>query len=119
VDGQNEILAAARVETAGRRQQGAQGDLVDAHRRDQERAQHHGQPTQDSADPAQATEALRLLRLGYEKGDPKYDYTSLLQAQRTLVQSQLAHVQARGDLWRAISEVAGLLQSDTLGPPKE
>jgi cobalt-zinc-cadmium efflux system outer membrane protein len=65
----------------------------------------------------EAREALRLVRLGYEKGDPKYDFTALLQAQQTVEQTQLLAVQARGDLWRAISEVAGLLQMD-LGDEK-
>jgi cobalt-zinc-cadmium efflux system outer membrane protein len=59
-----------------------------------------------------AREAERLLRIGYESGDPKSDYTSLLEAQRTLVQSRLLHVQARGDLWRAASEIAGLLEDE-------
>jgi cobalt-zinc-cadmium efflux system outer membrane protein len=57
-----------------------------------------------------AREAERLLRIGYESGDPKSDYTSLLEAQRTLIQTRLLHVQARGELWRAASEIAGLLE---------
>jgi cobalt-zinc-cadmium efflux system outer membrane protein len=59
-----------------------------------------------------AAESLRLVRLGYERGDPKYDYTAVLQAQRILVEARLAYVQALGDLWRAASEIAGLLQLD-------
>jgi cobalt-zinc-cadmium efflux system outer membrane protein len=59
-----------------------------------------------------ASEALRLVRLGYERGDPKYDYTAVLEAQRTLLQAQRAHVQARGELWRAVSEIEGLLQNE-------
>jgi cobalt-zinc-cadmium efflux system outer membrane protein len=59
-----------------------------------------------------AAEALRLVRLGYERGDPKYDYTAVLEAQRTLVSAQLAEVQTRGELWRAVSEIEGLLQTD-------
>src|SRR5262249_20946366 len=31
-----------------------------------------------------AEESLRLVRLGYEKGDAKYDYVTVLNAQRTL-----------------------------------
>lgn len=61
-----------------------------------------------------ARESLRLVRLGYEKGDPKYDYTGVLQAQQILVQAQLTYVQALGELWRAASEIAGLLQQDNL-----
>jgi cobalt-zinc-cadmium efflux system outer membrane protein len=64
-----------------------------------------------------ADEALRLVRLGYERGDPKYDYTAVLEAQRTLVQARLMDVQARGELWRAASEIAGLLQDDAGLPP--
>jgi cobalt-zinc-cadmium efflux system outer membrane protein len=59
-----------------------------------------------------AREAERLLRIGYESGDPKSDYTSLLEAQRTLIQTRLLHVQARGELWRAASEIAGLLEEE-------
>ena len=59
-----------------------------------------------------ARESLRLVRLGYEKGDPKYDYTGVLQAQQTLVQAQLSYVQALGELWRAVSEIAGLVQQE-------
>jgi cobalt-zinc-cadmium efflux system outer membrane protein len=59
-----------------------------------------------------ARDAERLVRVAYESGDPKTDYTSLLEAQRTLVQTRLLYVQARGDLWRAASEIAGLLQEE-------
>jgi cobalt-zinc-cadmium efflux system outer membrane protein len=59
-----------------------------------------------------ATESLRLVRLGYERGDPKYDYTAVLQAQRTLEEARLLQVQALGELWRAVSEILGLLQED-------
>jgi cobalt-zinc-cadmium efflux system outer membrane protein len=59
-----------------------------------------------------AREAERLVRIGYESGDVKIDYTTLLEAQRTLVQTRLSHVQARGELWRASSEIAGLLQDE-------
>jgi cobalt-zinc-cadmium efflux system outer membrane protein len=63
-----------------------------------------------------AREAERLLRIGYESGDPKSDYTSLLEAQRTLVQTRLMHVQVRGELWRAASEIAGMLQDEESTP---
>ena len=59
-----------------------------------------------------ARESLRLVRLGYERGDPKYDYTAVLQAQHILFQAQLTYVQGLGDLWRAVSELVGLLQQD-------
>jgi outer membrane protein, heavy metal efflux system len=60
-----------------------------------------------------AAESLRLVRLGYERGDPKYDYTTVLQAQRTLAQARLAYVQALGEYWRSAAEIAGLLQVDS------
>ena len=60
----------------------------------------------------QARESLRLITFGYERGDPKYDFTALLQAQTTLVQSQLAYVQVLGDVWRAVAEIKGLIQDE-------
>src|SRR5262249_7091168 len=59
-----------------------------------------------------ANEALRLVRLGYAQGDPKYDFTAVLQAQQAVIQARLGQVQAQGELWRALSEVSGLLQID-------
>ncbi|MBI1917093.1 MAG: TolC family protein [Planctomycetes bacterium] len=59
-----------------------------------------------------ARESLRLVTIGYERGDPKYDFTALLQAQTTLVQSQLAYVQLLGDVWRAVAEIKGLIQDE-------
>ncbi len=57
-----------------------------------------------------AEESLRAVRLSWEKNDPKFDYNSVLLAQRTLVEARLAYVQALGELWRAASEIAALLQ---------
>ena len=62
-----------------------------------------------------AQESLRLIRLGFEQGDPKYDYQVLLQAQRTLAQAELTQVQALGESWRAMAEIEGLLQSAPQG----
>jgi cobalt-zinc-cadmium efflux system outer membrane protein len=62
-----------------------------------------------------AEEALKLVRTGYEKGDPKYDFTTFLQAEQTLAQARLAEVQARGDLWRAFAEIRGLVQDEGKG----
>jgi cobalt-zinc-cadmium efflux system outer membrane protein len=59
-----------------------------------------------------ARESLRLIRIGYEKGDPKYDFTSYIQAEQTLAQARVAEVLARGDLWRALAEIRGLLQDE-------
>ena len=61
-----------------------------------------------------ARESLRLVRLGFDRSDPKYDYTAVLQAQQVLAQAQLTQVQARGELWRALSEIAALLQHEAL-----
>jgi cobalt-zinc-cadmium efflux system outer membrane protein len=57
-----------------------------------------------------ALESLKLVRRGYEKQDPRYDYTAVLQAQQTLAQARLAYVQALGALRRAVVDIAGLLQ---------
>jgi cobalt-zinc-cadmium efflux system outer membrane protein len=62
-----------------------------------------------------AVEALKLVRIGYERGDPKYDFTTFLQAEQTLAQVRLAGVQARGDLWRALAEIHALVQDEGLG----
>jgi cobalt-zinc-cadmium efflux system outer membrane protein len=62
-----------------------------------------------------AREFLRLVRLGYESNDPRYDQTALWQAQNTLVQARLAQVQSVAELWRAVADIAGLLQQDQLG----
>ncbi|MBY0525665.1 MAG: TolC family protein [Gemmataceae bacterium] len=61
-----------------------------------------------------ARESLELIQKGYERGDPKYDYTTLLQAQQTYFQARLVYVQSQGNLWRAVSEIAGLVQQDHL-----
>jgi cobalt-zinc-cadmium efflux system outer membrane protein len=66
-----------------------------------------------------AEESLRLVQRGYQSGDPKYDYTAVLQAQRVLAQVRLAYVAAFGELWRSVSDLAALLQQDhpeTVGP---
>jgi outer membrane protein TolC len=59
-----------------------------------------------------AEEAERLITAEFERGDPKFDFTSVLEAQRTLIAARLGEVQASGDMWRAISEIIGLLQPD-------
>lgn len=58
----------------------------------------------------QAIEALRLTKAAFESGDAKYDYTALLDAQRTLAQARLSYVQTLGELWKAAAEIEGLLQ---------
>jgi outer membrane protein TolC len=64
-----------------------------------------------------ARESLRLVQLGYERGDPKYDFTALLQAQQTLAQVRLMYVEALGELWKAVSKLSGLLQQESLDCP--
>jgi outer membrane protein TolC len=63
-----------------------------------------------------ALESLKLVRRGWERGDPKYDFTTVLQAQHTLSQARLAYVQALGVLWRSVAEIAGLLQEPPASP---
>jgi len=58
----------------------------------------------------QAKEALRLTKAAFESGDAKYDYTALLDAQRTLSQARLGYVQTLGELWKAVAEIKGLEQ---------
>jgi len=62
----------------------------------------------------EARESLRLIEAGYQAQDKKYDYTAVLQAQQVLFQAELSLTQVRGDLWRSISEIAGILQQDDL-----
>lgn len=59
-----------------------------------------------------AQESLRLVLLGYEAGDPKYDYTAVLQAQNALAQARLTYVQVLNDLQRTVSEIEGLMQRE-------
>lgn len=59
-----------------------------------------------------ATESLRLIRLAFDAGDPKFDYNAVLDAQRTLANARLSLIQARGEIWQAVSLIEGLLQRD-------
>jgi cobalt-zinc-cadmium efflux system outer membrane protein len=65
-----------------------------------------------------AEESLHLVLIGYQQGDVKYDYTAVLEAQRTLIQARLARVQALGELRRAVSEIEGLLQVEPSSPER-
>jgi cobalt-zinc-cadmium efflux system outer membrane protein len=94
------------VELRLREQLAAAFQRYEAARRQVETYQHQLLPN--------ARESLRLIRLGYEKGDPKYDFTAVNQAQQILAQAQLVYVRSLGELWRAVSEIAGLLQQDAL-----
>ncbi len=59
-----------------------------------------------------AAESVRLVEIGYRGGDPKYDYTALLQAQQMLFQAQLGQVYALGNQHRAAAEIIALTQQD-------
>ena len=59
-----------------------------------------------------ARRSLDLIRLAYSKGQAKTDYTSVLQAQRTLIEAELGYVRALGQLWKAVAEIRGLLQEE-------
>lgn len=59
-----------------------------------------------------ARESLKLIEIGFSRGDAKYNYTVLFQAQQTLFTAQSAHVQALADLHRAAAELAGIAQLD-------
>lgn len=57
-----------------------------------------------------AREAQRLSQVAFESGDARFDYTSLLDAQRTYANARLSYVQTLADLWKAAAELQGLLQ---------
>jgi cobalt-zinc-cadmium efflux system outer membrane protein len=59
-----------------------------------------------------ARESVRLVRIGYESGDPKYSYTTLLQSQQVLFQAELLHIEALGEAWRTAAEIYGLVQAE-------
>jgi cobalt-zinc-cadmium efflux system outer membrane protein len=60
-----------------------------------------------------AQESLRLVRLAFERGDGKYDYTDVLTVQQTLNQTRQAHLLALSELWQAIVELEALLQQNS------
>ena len=62
-----------------------------------------------------AQQSRDLVELGYQKRDPKYDYTAFLQAQQTLSEAELAYARAQGTLWRAIAELSALMQQPAGG----
>jgi cobalt-zinc-cadmium efflux system outer membrane protein len=57
-----------------------------------------------------AQESVRLLTIAYSQDDKRYDYTALLEAQRSLANAKLGLVQAQGELQKAVAELEGLLQ---------
>jgi len=58
-----------------------------------------------------AKEALNLARSGYAGGE--FDFNRFLQAERTLVDSRLRHIDALDSLWNTATELARLLQLET------
>ena len=59
---------------------------------------------------SQAT--LEFVRKGYQAGE--IGYLDLLTAQRTYSQTNLAYIEALGELWAAALEIEGLLLKDSL-----
>ncbi|HYT94260.1 MAG TPA: hypothetical protein VEL76_36425, partial [Gemmataceae bacterium] len=51
-----------------------------------------------------------LSRKGYQGG--QFEYLRVLQAQRALAEANLELVRALGEMWRAASEIAGLMLED-------
>jgi outer membrane protein, heavy metal efflux system len=62
----------------------------------------------------EARTSLALIEKGYRSGDKKYDYTAMLQAQQVLFQAELSQAAAMGEQWRAVTEIAGILQQSDL-----
>ena len=63
-----------------------------------------------------AEESARLVRQAFEKGDAKFDYLALLQAQRALALARVNYVTALGEVWKAAAEIAGLVQIEGAPP---
>lgn len=60
-------------------------------------------------------QAQKLAQEGYTKG--VFDFARYLQAQRTVVESNLSYVEALESMWTAVADVAGLLQIEQLPCP--
>lgn len=61
---------------------------------------------------ASSKKTLELVRGGYQAGE--FGYLDMLTAQRTFAQTNLAYIEAIGELWAAIVEIEGLLLKDSL-----
>jgi outer membrane protein, heavy metal efflux system len=57
-----------------------------------------------------AEESFRLSQKAYQGG--QFEYLRVLQAQRAVAEAQLEYVKSLGDMWRAASEIAGLMLED-------
>lgn len=55
-----------------------------------------------------AKEAQAIMEVGFQQG--QFDFLRLLQAQRTVVETQLGYIRAQEDRWSAAAEVANILQ---------
>jgi cobalt-zinc-cadmium efflux system outer membrane protein len=63
-----------------------------------------------------ARDSRALIEKAYQIGGDakKYDYTAVLQAQQVQFQAELSYAQALGELWRSVTDIAGILQQDDL-----
>ncbi|MCS6975684.1 MAG: TolC family protein [Gemmatales bacterium] len=68
-----------------------------------------------------AAEYLRLVQAGYAAGDPKFDYDIVLLAQQNLIEAKRELVRLQGELWKAVVEIAGVVQQEKLTdlPPRD
>lgn len=68
-----------------------------------------------------AAEYLRLVQAGYAAGDPKFDYDIVLLAQQNLIEVKRELVRLQGDVWKAVAEIAGVVQQEKLTdlPPRD
>jgi cobalt-zinc-cadmium efflux system outer membrane protein len=66
-----------------------------------------------------ARETLELVELGYKAGERDYPYLTLLTAQRTLFNANLAYLDALSDVWSASVKVEGMLLTNSLAEPSK
>ncbi len=59
-----------------------------------------------------AKRSLELVSLGYQGGE--YNFLTLLTAQRTFTQANLAYLSALDEMWSSAIEIDGLLLVDSL-----
>lgn len=62
-----------------------------------------------------AEESYRLALVAFQGG--QFEYLRVLQAQRAVAEARLEYLRARGDLWRAAAEIAGLMLADDWPAP--
>lgn len=61
-----------------------------------------------------AQESVRLTQRGFDEG--QFDFLRVLQAQRTLIESELNYLAAQEARWNSAAEIAGLLQEEAFPP---